>query len=194
VTLDVAALRSADTHDRLCRRIAALACLVLRERGDAGMLAAQVMVCPNTDLTGRQPSVTEQGSGFGPRAADLRWAAAQWVPDVARHADGDVSPLHARDLSGLPAAVVVTAEHDPLRDEGDLFAARLATAGVQVVHRCEPGLPHGFVQGWTERRRSPLRPSSGSSPTCAPPCDRRRTRRAPRRPDRYRGPRDAARR
>ena len=69
------------------------------------------------------------------------------MPDVARHADGDVSPLHARDLSGLPPAIVVTAEHDPLRDEGDLFAARLADAGVHVVHRCEPGLPHGFVQG-----------------------------------------------
>ncbi|MEA2217430.1 MAG: acetyl esterase [Solirubrobacteraceae bacterium] len=127
--------------------IAALACLALRDCGDAGLLAAQFMVCPNTDLTGRQPSVTEKGSGFGLEAADLRWAAAQWVPDLARHADGDVSPLHAGDLSGLPPAVVVTAEHDPLRDEGDLYAARLGDAGVAVVHRREPGLPHGFVQG-----------------------------------------------
>jgi acetyl esterase/lipase len=43
--------------------------------------------------------------------------------------------------------VVVTAEHDPLRDEGDEFAARVAAAGVPVMHRCEPGLVHGFVQG-----------------------------------------------
>jgi acetyl esterase len=43
--------------------------------------------------------------------------------------------------------VVVTAECDPLRDEGDAFAARLAAEGVRVVHRCEPGLRHGFVQG-----------------------------------------------
>lgn len=80
-------------------------------------------------------------------AAYLRWAAAQWVPDVARHGDGDVSPLHATDLSGLPPATVVTAEHDPLRDEGDRYAERLAAAGVTVTHRCDPGVQHGFVQG-----------------------------------------------
>jgi acetyl esterase len=90
--------------------------------------------------------MAEKGTGFGLEAADVRWAAAQWVPDVARHRDGHVSPLHAADLSGLPGAVVVTAEHDPLRDEGDAYAARLAAAGVPVTHRCEPGLQHGFVQ------------------------------------------------
>jgi acetyl esterase len=104
------------------------------------------MVCPNTDLTGAH-SMAVKGSGFGLQAADVGWAATQWVPDVARHGNGDVSPLHAKDVSRLPPTVVVTAEHDPLRDEGDLYAARLAAAGVSVVHRCEPGLPHGFVQG-----------------------------------------------
>jgi acetyl esterase len=110
------------------------------------VLAGQVLVCPNTDLTGVQASMTEKGTGFGLEAADVRWAARQWMPDPARHADGDVSPLHARDLAGLPPALVVTAQDDPLRDEGDSYAARLAAAGVPVLHRCEPGLPHGFVQ------------------------------------------------
>lgn len=152
----VAAVRHAAAHlsavvaiggDSAGGCLAALASLALRDSGDPDVLAAQLMVCPNTDLTGRQRSMTENGTGFGLEAADVRWAAEQWVPDVARHADGDVSPLHARDLSGLPPAVVVTAADDPLRDEGDLYAARLAAAGGQVVHRCEPGLPHGFVQG-----------------------------------------------
>ncbi len=69
------------------------------------------------------------------------------MPKAARLADGDVSPLHARDLHGLAPAVVVTAGNDALRAEGDAYAERLREAGVAVTHRCEPGLPHGFVQG-----------------------------------------------
>jgi acetyl esterase len=113
--------------------IAALAALALRSDDDV-VLAAQLLICPNTDLTTIED-------------ADLRAAAHAWVPKATRLADGDVSPLHARDLRGLPPAVVVTAADDALRAEGDAYAERLRTAGVATVHRCEPDLPHGFVQG-----------------------------------------------
>jgi acetyl esterase len=93
--------------------VAALSALALREAGDAGLLCAQVVVCPNTDLTGCHRSMVDKGTGHGLEAADVRWAAAQWMPDVARHADGDASPLRADDLSGPPSSVVVTAEHEP---------------------------------------------------------------------------------
>lgn len=152
----VAAVRHAAAHlaasvgiagDSAGGCLAALATLALCDAGEADLLAHQILVCPNTDLTGAHRSMADKGTGFGLEAADVRWAAAQWMPDIARHGDGDVSPLHAANLSGLPAAVVVTAEHDPMRDEGDAYASRLATAGVPVTHRCEPGLAHGFVQG-----------------------------------------------
>jgi acetyl esterase/lipase len=124
--------------------LAALSCLRLRDEGGP-LPAAQVLACPNTDLTLSQPSVTEKATGWGLSADDVAWGAELWVPDPARRADPRVSPLHATDLSGLPPAVIATAEHDPLRDEGDLYAARLAAAGVPVQHRCEPKMIHGFL-------------------------------------------------
>jgi acetyl esterase len=67
------------------------------------------------------------------------------VPDPARWSDPGVSPLHAPDLSGLASALIVTAEHDPLRDESEAYAARLRDAGVDVELRREPGLIHNFM-------------------------------------------------
>ena len=124
--------------------LAALSCLRLRDEGGP-LPAAQVLTFPNTDLTLSQPSVTEKATGWGLSADDVAWGAELWVPDPALRADPNVSPLHATSLSGLPPAVIITAEHDPLRDEGDLYAARLAAAGVPVQHRCEPKMIHGFL-------------------------------------------------
>jgi acetyl esterase len=124
--------------------LAAMACLRLRD--ECGPLpAVQILICPNTDLTLSLPSVTEKGTGYGLDADILSWFVAQWVPDPAGRRSASL--LHQPDLSGLPAALVVTAEHDALRDEGDAYARRLAEAGVDVTHRCEPGLVHGFIQG-----------------------------------------------
>jgi acetyl esterase len=124
--------------------LAALTCLRLRAEGGP-LPDGQVLVCPNTDLTLSRPSVVEKGTGWGLSPDDVAWGAELWVPDPALRAHPGVSPLHAADLGGLPTAVVITAEHDPLRDEGDAYAARLAAAGVPVRHRCEPRMIHGFL-------------------------------------------------
>jgi len=123
--------------------LATLACLRLRDAGEP-LPDLQVLLYPNTDLTLSQPSVREKGTGWGLNADAVAWGAELWVPDAGRRADPHVSPLYA-DLHGLPPAIVVTAEHDPLRDEGDAYAERLAKAGVEVRHRCEAGLVHGFL-------------------------------------------------
>lgn len=104
----------------------------------------------NTDLTLSRPSVAEKGTGHALDADMPAWFVAQWLPgeegEAVRRA---ASPLHHPDVSGLPAALVVTAEHDALRDEGDAYALRLAEAGVRVTHRREPGLVHGSSRAWT---------------------------------------------
>jgi acetyl esterase len=123
--------------------LATMACLRLRDEGDP-VPALQILICPNTDLTLAQPSIIDKGTGYALDADFLAWAVTQWMPDPAGRASA--SPLLAPDLHGMPDTLIVTAEHDALRDEGDAYADRLAQAGVRVVHRQEPGLVHGFIQ------------------------------------------------
>ncbi|WP_433429866.1 alpha/beta hydrolase [Nonomuraea sp. CA-141351] len=123
--------------------LATMACLRLRDAGDP-LPAVQILICPNTDLTLSQPSVVDKGTGHALDADFLSWAIAQWAPDSATRALA--SPLLTPDLHGLPDTLIVTAEHDALRDEGDAYARRLAQVGVRVTHRREPGLVHGFIQ------------------------------------------------
>ncbi len=137
--------------------LAALACLRLRDEGGP-QPAAQILVTPNTDLTLSQPSARQKATGWGLDSDDVAWGAELWLPGPALLADPGVSPLHAADLAGLPPAVVVTAEHDPLRDEGDAYAARLADAGVRVLHRAEAGMIHGFL---SMERISPAAAAAG---------------------------------
>ncbi len=118
---------------------------------DGPPLAAQLLVYPPVDALGDYASRTENAEGYFLTLADMHWFGEQYVgfpetdPRAAELADDPrLSPLHAKSLEGLPPAVVVTAEYDPLRDEGDAYAAALEAAGVRVVHRQFPGLIHGF--------------------------------------------------
>jgi acetyl esterase len=125
--------------------LAALACLRLREEDAAALPALQVLLYANTDLAGTCPSMREKAEGWGLDVDRIQFFNAQWVPDQARWADPGVSPLYAPDLAGLPPALIVSAEHDPLRDESEAYASRLRDAGVDVTLRREPGLIHGFM-------------------------------------------------
>jgi acetyl esterase len=125
--------------------LATLACIRARDEQPEALPDLQVLMYPNTDLTGSHPSMKEKANGWGLDAALVRFFAAQWVPDERQLSDPAVSPLYAADLRGLPPALVVIAEHDVLRDEGRAYAERLREAGVSVSLRCEPGLVHGFA-------------------------------------------------
>lgn len=128
-------------------QLATVACRVLRDLGGP-MPAAQVLVYPVTDLSpdAGHRSRERNGTGYLLTSDLIGWFADQWVPDPALRTDPQVSPLLAGDLSGLPPALVLTAEHDPLRDEGDAYAAALRAAGVPVIHETYTGAVHLFVQ------------------------------------------------
>ncbi|MEZ5266865.1 MAG: alpha/beta hydrolase fold domain-containing protein [Acidimicrobiales bacterium] len=112
-----------------------LAAVVSRLARDAGgpAVAAQLLITPVTDSDLTRPSYRENAEGFFLTAPLMHWFWDHYV-DEADRTDPRVSPLRAEDLSGLPPAVVVTAQFDPLRDEGDAYAAALEAAGVAVRH------------------------------------------------------------
>jgi acetyl esterase len=125
--------------------IAALACLRARDEASELAPALQALIYANTDLTNPGASVMEKGHGFGLNVADIEWFSAQWVRDPAMLADPRVSPLRVPDLAGLPAAIVITCEHDPLRDQGEAYAQRLRDARVLTTARREVGMVHNFL-------------------------------------------------
>jgi acetyl esterase len=124
--------------------LAAVCALRARDRGGPA-LAMQVLVYPVTDHHLTTASyIARGGDGALLSRRSMEWFWDQYVPDLAERANPEVSPLRAPDLSGLPPAVVVTAEHDPLRDEGRAYAQRLRDAGVPVTADHYDDMAHPF--------------------------------------------------
>jgi acetyl esterase len=126
--------------------------------------AFALLFYPAVDATARRPSRDLFADGFFLTDADLNWFAEQYVPDPAQRADPRCSVLLAPDLTGFPPTYLVTAGFDPLRDEGEEFAAKLAAAGVPVVLRRHPDLIHGFLNflGVGERSREAVAEAAGA--------------------------------
>uniref|UniRef100_A0AAU3H5X2 Alpha/beta hydrolase n=1 Tax=Streptomyces sp. NBC_01401 TaxID=2903854 RepID=A0AAU3H5X2_9ACTN len=109
----------------------------------------QVLYYPSLDLdfdVDRYASLRENAVGYGMETAGLKPFNAFYLDSGADPADPLVSPVKRADLTGLPPALVVTAEHDPLRDEGELYGRRLREAGVDATVSRYEGAGHGFVQ------------------------------------------------
>ncbi len=134
-----------DSAGALLATCAALRLRDLAYERRADPLAGLLLLTPLLDLTLSQPSVTAKGRGWGLDRDDLSWYVEQWVPRRPERTDPQVNPTFAT-LLDLPPTYLVTAEHDPLVDEGLWFARRLSGAGVPVAHRHLAGLPHGFFQ------------------------------------------------
>jgi acetyl esterase len=117
----------------------------LRARAAGGpRIAAQVLVYPVTDADFENETYVDPANQLMLSREGMIWFWNHYVPDLAGRAHPDASPLRAEDLTGLPPAIVVLAEHDVLRTEGEAYADRLRAAGVPVSQRCFAGQMHAF--------------------------------------------------
>jgi acetyl esterase len=124
--------------------IAAVTAIMARDRGGPS-LAYQLLIYPVTDHNFDTVSYVDNAEGYFLTRAGMRWF---WGHYLAAEAEGQhpyASPLRAKDLTRLPPALIATAEYDPLRDEGEAYAARLREAGVDVTLIRYDGLTHAFV-------------------------------------------------
>jgi acetyl esterase len=155
--LGVDGTRLAIAGDSSGGNTAAAVCLLARRLGGPP-IAFQLLVYPATDHFGEWPSYDKFGDGsHGLGRPLLRWFSTQYLPDPAQAADELASPVRARDLVGLPPAMIITAEHDMLRDEGEEYGRRLAEAGVPTVVRRYAGVDHGFFAiGHSDDREAAL--------------------------------------
>lgn len=125
--------------------LAAAVTLMARDRGGPA-ITAQVLLYPALAPArdSRFASYQDNADGYGLTRAGMEWFWDHYLATPAHAADPYAAPLNAPDLSGLPPALVVLAEHDVLRDEGLAYAARLRSAEVDVETLVYPGLIHGF--------------------------------------------------
>ncbi len=123
--------------------LAAVVALMARDRGGLE-IKYQVLIVPVTNYAFDTKSYEENGEGYVLTRQGMQWFWAHYLATPADGANPYASPLRAPDLHGLPPALVITAEHDPLRDEGRAYADRLREAGVEVSYRCYKGMLHMF--------------------------------------------------
>lgn len=123
--------------------LATVTCLKTRDEGGQ-MPVAQLLVYPVTDTSMSQPSYEENRSTQPLHTSMMPWFWNYYLENESQKSDEYVAPLTAKDLSRLPPAIVITAEFDPLRDEGEQYASKLADAGVSVKAQRFDGVVHEF--------------------------------------------------
>lgn len=142
--LGVDAARLAVAGDSAGGNLAAAVSLMARDRGGPA-LRHQLLIYPVTDANFDMPSYTANGGGeYFLSTGAMRWFWDHYLGETPAEAADLARLLHTPDLTGLAPATVITAEYDPLKDEGNAYAQRLAEAGVATDHHVAPGMIHGF--------------------------------------------------
>ncbi|MFF3577054.1 alpha/beta hydrolase [Streptomyces mirabilis] len=138
--------RIAVAGDSVGGNMSAALTLMAKERGDVS-LVQQVLFYPVTDAAFDTPSYHQFAEGYFLRRDAMQWFWDQYTSDAGQRAQITASPLRAttEQLTGLPPALVITAEADVLRDEGEAYAGKLREAGVPVTAVRYQGIIHDFV-------------------------------------------------
>jgi acetyl esterase len=137
------AVRIAIGGDSAGGNLAAVVAQIARERGQPA-LKYQLLIYPVTDAACNTPSYRENAEGYFLTKEAMHWFWDHYIGREGDRSNPMVSPLRARSFKGLPPAMVITAEFDPLRDEGEAYAERLRNAGVPVQSIRYDGMIHGF--------------------------------------------------
>lgn len=123
--------------------LAAVTAIRARDR-NGPPIALQVLIYPVTDADFARPSYLDADNELLLTREAMIWSWNHYLPEAYRRTEPDASPLRTENLRELPPAVVLTAEHDVLRDEGEAYAARLQEAGVLTDLQRYAGQMHGF--------------------------------------------------
>jgi acetyl esterase len=117
--------------------------LMSRDQGGPS-IAFQGLLYPVTDCSMSQQSYADNGEGFILETPLMQWFWDTYCPNEADRTDPRATPIHAQSFANLPSALVITAEFDPLRDEGEAYGEALKAAGSPAeIMRCD-GLVHDF--------------------------------------------------
>ena len=123
--------------------LAAVAAMLARDEGTPPIVF-QLLVYPAIEHEFNRPSMVENAEGYMLTTETMRWFYGHYLNDPSEGDDPRVSPIRAESLADLPPAFVITAEFDPLRDQGVAYAEALASAGVSVTSTTYDGVFHGF--------------------------------------------------
>lgn len=142
--LGIDASRIALGGDSAGGNLAAALALSIREHGGPD-IAHQLLFYPVIDNDFTRASYAENATGYMLTSDMMQWFWAQYLGDANAVAEPLAAPIRAESLAGLPSATIITAELDPLRDEGVAYAQKLEADGVKVQHITAPGVLHGFA-------------------------------------------------
>ncbi|MCX6625943.1 MAG: alpha/beta hydrolase [Acidobacteria bacterium] len=143
VEYGIDASRLAVGGDSAGGNLAAAVALMARDRGGP-RIAFQLLIYPVTDFADERPSMAECAEGFGLTRAGMVWFWKQYARTEVDARSAYASVVNARTLAGVAPALIITAECDVLRDQGEAYGELLRAAGVQVEVQRYPGMIHGF--------------------------------------------------